>query len=653
MKIIIENGEDSMEHEQYLIGQIEAYIDQLDLLKMQSYFDQERYNSVIDTTVQLIEEYYEALNVRTEQNIQEVECRWVVTLEEEYQKRQDIYLIAHTKESALDDLLIDSSHAPELRERTQHLFDKVHQEAAMYQGNCELVNEQLDAVRVADTKESNLEAEKIMLEVEISMMRNSQVSYQDLDREISEVYHQFMENNQIDGLDLQVLRSKKKILQQRQTQLQENLMLAQKVKEDAAGYQMAYEGKLKQNRLEIDKIDEQIFVFLAAKIMGSPVTSYEDLRKRTSSLETLIASRKQVVENLYITNVVSKANYTSSAFQIDHSKIQQQLSNLEEMERKQREIIVIDHDLDHLRDHIKGKLELEELFEKQAIEVGRTPGHAIAPVEQPEEPEVMNEEDQAIEITDSFEDFIVLSDEEVNQDRKARRKVIAVEPVKPSLWKRIFSPKIRMMILSALTATTIFSSMGGVITSAHATFNLDTEVDKAVTQVESQIQSTPATDLEMAAQNIADQIAVSTQQLLEISPSVGDKVHFNEGSKIYATSESAVRGIEGYDAVANGLGQEDLYVTRGALLDQNGSFLYMTTEYGADLRAIAQDMGLEDGSYQISLGCSVGDEKGDFVPVSMDQLNPSIEKGWINIEDPNVTVVEQLSSQLEKGGMAK
>ena len=132
-------------------------------------------------------------------------------------------------------------------------------------------------------------------------------------------------------------------------------------------------------------------------------------------------------------------------------------------------------------------------------------------------------------------------------------------------------------------------------------------------------------------------------------PIIGDKIHLHEGAMIYSNSRDAQNGLNGYDVVNNGLNEVDLFVTRGVILNQDGIPIYMTTEYETDLRNIAINMGLVEGEYSIILGCSLGGRNGQFIPVSENELNKDIEKGWISADERHLSIIESL----QKGGVQK
>jgi len=618
-----------MEQEQYLKEQIEMSIDQLDLLKLQDEFNQDSYNKVIEETISLILQYNQILAEKTERGIQDVERRATTTVVEEYQKRQDIYLVAHSHVNALDDLLSDTNHAPELRERLQDMLNTVHLQADGYQKDVELIKSQLEEVKNADQKEADLEAEKMTVYIEYSMLRRAQLPYHDLGLHISEHYNKFIKDNGAEQINLVEINKQKEILLQRQKQLIENLELARKAK-NAKGYVETYEKKLNENKLEIDKLDEKIFIYLASKIMLYPVNGYESLEKRTNTLNALIEKRINTVEELYKSGVVKKSSYKTVALEIDHSEIEKQLSDIKEMQSKEKKMKEIEEELKHLRDHIKGRKELEQYIEERQIESGRTPAKPSDVVEQePEIIEITNDEDGVVLGSDnSYDGYEQMSDRDVKRDKRERRKLLAVEQPSQTLLERLFSMDLKGILISSLAPTFTYNELG---------------------MVNEEAVSDNVAEPENGDNNISDTAAMDN----EYSPSIGDKIQLKEGAMIYSNSNNTVTKEQGYDAMAIGVANTDLYITRGVVLDAAGNIVYATVEYGANLKAIAESLNLADNNYSLALGCALGDAEGNFIPVPQAELNPIIEKGWISSEEKNLTILERLDKIAEKGSVVK
>lgn len=632
----------AMTQEQFVKEQIEAYIDQLDLLKMQDILDQNRYQAIVTRTVQLIHQYYDILREQAEKKIEEVESRFVVTVEEEYLKRQEILSIVQDKKSCLENIFLDANHAPELREQVHGLFTDLEQEIQFYQADVDLVMQQLVAIKEADDRESELSLDRLKLTLEISMMRNAERSYQELDREISAKYQAFIEESKPEQIDLSKIIQEKGILEQRQAQLLDTLNLARSTK-DAEGYVKTYEGRLANVKLEIDRLEEQIFIRVASKVMSHKVTSYSSLEKRTKTLETLINKRKDAVSKLYKEGVVRAEEYETVAATFDHSEINRQLADLKSMEQKRVRIKELDKIIDHLRDSIKGKEELESIFHEKSMASGRKNVGVPVPPKEESIVEVVPEEFDGLD--DSYEGYQSLTSEEVKIDLAQRQKVQKVEEAKPGLLKRL--AKLKKLLCMALVIPSLFTALNGMISEAQA----QQIVEDDSTQIEKFVREDS-----FVASNVPTQIEeTSLEDTIEThyDPSIGDQIHLDDGAKIYSTAENASRGENGYEITVNNFGIDSLYVARGAILDSHGNLLYSTSEYGTDLAEVATSMGLDSGTYSISLGCALGDQNGDFIPVRQDTLNPNIEKGWVNASDPNLIMISQLNKQIEKGGISR
>ncbi len=213
--------------------------------------------------------------------------------------------------------------------------------------------------------------------------------------------------------------------------------------------------------------------------------------------------------------------------------------------------------------------------------------------------------------------------EEKFKAKSKRRKVVNVKPASKNLLQKLNLSALKKIAVAALATVTIFAT-GVTAVSFHQTYQNHVSQNQAI---------------------LVNELSHSNYQ-----PSVGDKIILNENAKLYSNSEEAIINVNGYEASKTVAVDKELYVTRARIFDESNNQIYTTTEYGVDLNQVAYDMGQEEGTYSIALGCSIGDENGNFIEVSPTSLNPNIEMGWVNAGDPNITVVEQLSSSLEKGG---
>lgn len=237
-------------------------------------------------------------------------------------------------------------------------------------------------------------------------------------------------------------------------------------------------------------------------------------------------------------------------------------------------------------------------------------------------------EGRLMEIDHRLNQISKLSSKTVSDlDHKSRRrKVVKTKPASSNLLKKINFSALKRIAVAALTSITILAAGLTAVDISQALHNNHVSQDIVVNEL---LESSP-----MSA----------------YSPSIGDKIVLNNDVKIYSNSLEAITGENGYEASKTIAKDKELYVTRARIFDESNNQIYTTTEYGIDLNQVAYDMGKEEGTYSIALGCSIGDENGNFIEVSQTALNPKIEMGWVNAADQNITVIEQLSSSLEKGG---
>ncbi len=589
-----------MEREDYLKEQIETYIDRLDLLGMQEAIDQKRVKEAVDELEKLATEYISLLDERLESQIQGIEKRFVVTLEEELEKRKQICDVVNKRFEEIVSIFSDIekiSVASDLWSHISTVIEASKKQVHEYESDIKLVEEQFIKINQAEKKEASLNENRRKAYLKKTDLRNRQVSFEFLNDEILEVYRSLLIEGNAEQLDLSNIQAKEKALKKRQNQLLENLELARNTK-DAEGYIKVYEGRVRENRLELDKVSEQTFLHLLRRIMDAPVDSYESLASRTKTVQGMVKSRISQVEQLYQEGIVEKEEYTTLASRIDHSRIYSQLSDLKELDRNEAFISSTEEQLEHTRDHIKGKEELELIFAERTKERGRV---AIVPepIDQPSLLDNGGEAEILFADEDGFDGYEDLTSKQVKKDKKRRRQVISIEPAKKSLLEKL---------------------------------------GKAIGNI---------------SKGIKDKIIELTKKPTKYNPVIGDQIELKENAAIYANPLDLPEKKDKKEAKELGLTGTKLFVARGVILDYTGTPIHITTDYGADLEAIAKNMNLKEGTYSIALSCSLGDSEGKFIALTDDKLNPDIEKGWISAVDMNIIILNSLSATKEKGGMKK
>lgn len=576
-----------MENEASLIEQIESYIDQLDLLGMQETIDQTRVDSVVERVKELATEYETLLDKKVETQIRAAEEIYAKNLEEERNKRNEILSAVVVKLNTFSRLfskVFQIKVAANLQDHINVIKEKLNSQVKDYEDDLNLVEEQLAATTKAEEIEASLNDEKKRTHIELTNLRNTQITYKQLSDEIMALYLSILNEGNINQIDFTAVKEKEEAFKKRQGRYLENLELARSAK-DAEEYVTMYEERVKDGKLELDKLAEQKFLHLLRKMLQAPIDGYEILAERTKKIQALANARCFQVEELYREGIVQRDEYGTLASKIDHSTIFTQLQNLQEIASNEKKIASIEEQLRHTRENIKGKDELEAIFVERAKERGRT---AIIPTtpKPPEKPEILFGDEEA----------------ELNNGKTEpkRHLVISVEPPKPSLLDKL--KKVRK------TMTTKSSS------------------------------------------NKVDQLIVTPEKY---NPSIGDKIKLGNETMIYTNPMDVVELKDGKDAKSVNLTELELYVTRGAILDYTQTPIYITSDFGINLEEVAKEMNLKPGTYNIALGCSIGDNDGKFIGVTDDELNPDIEKGWINAADLNLEIINRMSEELKKGGMNK
>lgn len=600
-----------MEREDYLKEQIESYIDRLDLLGMQETIDEERVKEVADKLKELATEYISLLDEKLESQIQEIEKIFVVTLGEELEKRKKI---SDAVNKRLDEIVMIFSDikeidvASDLWSYISTVIEASKIQVHEYESDVKLVEEQFEKIKKAEKREAKLDEGRRKAHLKKKNLKDRQIPFKVLNNEILDVYFSILIEGKAGQIDFANVKAKQNALEKRQGQLLENLELARSAK-DAEGYVKTYEARVRRNRLELDKVAEQTFLHLLRRIMDSPIDSYKSLEERTKTVQGLVSSRLSQVEQLYQEGIVEKETYTSLASTIDHSKIYRQLLDLKELEKNEDFINSIEEQLEHTRDHIKGKEELELIFAERAKERGRV---AIIPEAIIDQPALLDSGEEAeilFEDEDGFEGYEDLTSKEAKKDKKRRRQIMLIEPAKKSLLEKV--GRARKFLLSTL------KTIGGI------------------------------------PEKVKEKIEKLVQIPMKYNPTIGDQIELKENASIYTNPLDIAEETDKKDAKELGLTGTKLFVARGVILDYTGTPIYITTDYGADLEAIAKNMSLKQGTYSIALGCSLGDSEGKFVALRDDELNPDIEKGWINAADTNMIILNSLNAEKKKGGMKK
>lgn len=414
-----------MENATYLIEQIESYIDQLNLLGMQEQIDQARIDRVGNRVKELAREYEALLDKQAETQIQKEESVYAKTIEEEREKRKKIFLIMENKMHTLNRLffkIFQIKVADDLQDHIRSIIKSAQRQAVDYAKDLELVDTQLVKIKNALEEERQLESDQKQASIAVTDLKDSQISYGQLDSEIVALYIIILHEGNIDQINFVNVQDKKKALKKRQDRFLENLALARSAT-GAEEYITMYEERVRKGKLELDKLEEQTFLSLLKKLSQASITDYESLRQRTETIQGLVASRIAQVERLYQEGVIEKDKYGTLASKIDHSNIYSQLKSLEEIKRKEELIASIKERLLHTRDHIKGKNELETIFAERAKERGRV---AIIP-KLPE---------------------ILFDDEEIERPPKKRRQVMSIKPAKVNLLEKL--KRVKGFLLSTL-----------------------------------------------------------------------------------------------------------------------------------------------------------------------------------------------------------
>ena len=220
--------------------------------------------------------------------------------------------------------------AANLQDHINVIKEKLNSQVADYEDDLNLVEEQLAATTKAEEIEASLNHEKKQAQLELTNLRNTQITYKQLDDEITALYLSILNEGNINQINFTAVKEKEEAFKKRQGRYLENLELARSAK-GAEEYVTMYEERVKNGKLELDKLAEQKFLHLLRKMLQAPIDSYEILAERTKKIQALANARCFQVEELYREEIVQKDEYGTLASKIDHSTIFTQLQNLQEI----------------------------------------------------------------------------------------------------------------------------------------------------------------------------------------------------------------------------------------------------------------------------------------------------------------------------------
>lgn len=622
--------------EEQLRKQIEIYMDQLLTLRAQPLIDEEEVAQILSEVATPIMEYQELINQNVGEKIRAVELREASTLEEVLQKRLDSIAILEEAVGKINSLSEkNGNYAPEIKRKLDLIVSPMNQDLDTVKSNADIVRRQIERTKAVKPQHEELLAKKNGILLDMGVLRGNQIGFEELEQIVQEVYDEFLEKNQAEPINPQEVIARKKALQAKLQNLEVEFN-----KFATESWKTVVGRDIQAVKKELNDLEEKAFVHLAGKVMKEKVNNIDELQKRSSVIETLIRARKISVAKFKNEKAIDE-NYQTAATTIDVSA-QTYIETEHKIASLNREANAIDAQIGILYSGIIGPQTLENQFNQNAISSHYLP----TTLQSATQPPVTVE-------TEELKDFEVITPEEMEEERK-RRKVVSVQELPPKKKKGILRKWISKLFVLGITAK-VFLSFSDSIDKLNM-HQFEDIVHQNYETTISQLEKTEKANLisnNVDAQDIISEQDIETLNVEEetYEPSIGDKIRLQEGSKIYATSQNAAQTQSGYEAKESGLENAELYATRGVILNSNNQPVFSTTEYGVNLDEVAQNMNLTD--YSVVLGCSIGDDKGNFIPVSQDKLNPNIEKGWINVKDSNLIIVEQLSQTLAKGGLQR
>lgn len=680
-----------MTEELFLKGAIKDCLDQARLLRAQTVVDAKAIDDnlwhALGLAIDLDELYAK--------QIKEIDGREVITIKDELFKRQEMAELSNHREEAITTMFNrNNPDENNLAELFEDMRRQTYYETAFYQSDVKLVQEQLDAVKDADDTVANLKAEKQDVENRIEAIKNSMVSFDEFNRNLNEDYTRFISENHTNDINVEEAMRERARRLERQAVINRNRQLI-KTAQNINPNDYMYANFLSENEIALHDANEKLFLYEVGNLCKAEVNSYEELYDKTRKLHEYISDREASSSQVYDIDRPNEISYRTIAFAMDVNNVENQLKAPSRIADLEEQIHEIDLKIENAYDSVKGRRLIDDIINNRKEEYAKA-GSIAQEVEIPNDVEpvaiapvnntVDNKTIDPIAVVPIINNVApdnktpgIVNDNNVvdnnpqqaivpvnNQStalvplKDGEFEVKKISKAKPSLLARIKEKyKDKLILLGKLAAAAILA--GAILFGTIGSVNIMNEKNRQqAAVVPNQIVTEQAVDLE--ANEISPEIADAINQAAEVySPTIGDKVHVDEGVKYYRDSTVAQLDQNSYETGKSGLKEGNYNVNRIALLAKDatgkptGQIIDVNTNPGVSASEIAKSLGLAEGSYDVIMHIGSGDATGNYLEANRDSQSPD-DLCWIKTDGTYVNGLsltkaasEVLNINAEKG----
>lgn len=612
-----------------------------------------------------------AIDESHKKKIDEMENREVNSLEEEVEKRKEMYELARSHSEMILNLF-----NPNLEEEKKllDLFQEFSYDTKFIEADYNLVRNQLE-----EYKSREKQADELI---------KSAIPFEDMERELKEAYEKFISENKIDSFNVDEVK----------TELSNNLRLKEIIERNRELLKTAVgidkkEFSLYEETSEVEKryneAREKLFLIQLRDLMLVPVSNYSELLQRTKKIEKLVLDyEKEVLGDNFekVGNQKNKFKFSPLSFINDSMKVEHQVNLLPNIERLMSERENILKKIESIYGKFASHKAAEEILgnNQQTKESNENIEETKKEQENSEYQGPVQEDRQIVlaekdkeeknnrnlknyirgkyyiikakaqgslpvlktleEKSKSVLDRIRNKNKEKSKNGKINylkgkakigiAKVTNKVKASSKLIDKIAKDKKR--IKKALLVLTLGTAIAAGSTAIGSNGQVKNDSHNALPS------TAYAEEIQQAAEEV-DQLKVSIEEaekeIEEYVPAIGDKLHVNENVELYKSSTG--------NSLEKKVRDGDYFVNRIAVVSsRGGKVLVSSTNAGVSIDDLVREYNLPKDSYVVMAHLATGID-GEFVEASKTKASPD-DYGWVKVDENMLKNIEVLEKGLEK-----
>lgn len=607
------------------------------------------------------------LDEEHKKRINEIEAREVNTLEEEVEKRREIYELSRTHSEMILGLF-----NPEIEEEKQllSLFEEMRYDAKFTEADYNLMRKQVSELK--NRKE------------EIQELIQSAVPFEDMEKEFKESYAKFIKDNKIDSLNIDeinnaiISNAEIKKINERSREL---LKTAKGIdKKEFSSLE-----KISDAEKRYEEALENEFLIKLRDLMSIEVNNYSELLQRTKKIEKLVLEREEAkygspLMNFGNTEQINENYYRSLFFMNDVRKVEHQVNLLPNIERLKNEISTISKRIEEvygkfnsnktIEEMIMGYKEVEPLPEKDSEYTGPVAQEnqiVLANEKTNENNEILEESEKTgkrfsykdrikgkfyivkakaqgsfpvlktiEEKTKNILDKIKNYSKRKSNYLKGKTKVILYKAkAKSKLISKISENK-RKIIKNLGILAISGAIVGSTALAASNSQNKIEPVNEPGISMTIEQESNEKNDL-IQLENDIDEVY---EEIENYVPAIGDKIHVNDNVDLFRSSVG--------DNNNKKVKESDYFINRIAIVDKNsnkGKVLISSTNAGVSIDDLIRERKLKEGSFVVMAHLATG-INGNFVEADSSKASQD-DYGWVQVDENMLQNIKILESGLE------